>query len=712
MPRTVVNIMLDAALRYARAGYNVVILHGVDPKTKRCTCHKGSACPAAGKHPRLQNWTKDATRDPAVLTKLFTQYPRSNVGVMPQPGTVVVDVDPRNGGRVDGLDLPARTPTQLTGGGGTHHIVRVADGAVLPKLAGVDYRFPGKHQIVVEPSIHVSGGRYAWAKGLGFGLKPAAWQAPVSPGAGGADHVAPLSSTAPELAPLVPVKEVLDAPLSMAEDWLRHISADEYGDWINIGQALKHAYGDDGMELWDEWSSKSSKYPGRAALESKWDSFDKNRDRALRTLRSVRHMAQRAGWRYTPPELDFSSDLWRSGLVADLVAQPAPPMQWVVGHTVPRGKVVMLAGPGGAGKSFLQLILAAQHATGVNLMGSEAFAPIGDDTQRKVLMFTAEDDRDDVHRRLHSVFDAYTLSNDMRARVGANVSVQCTRGKDWRLVEEVGGVLVASKAADLIIDKLRGELGLSMLMFDPSIMFAGIEENDNAAAAAYMRVLDNIARSLNVSIVVGTHSSKGAVTADSVDQSSVRGASAFVDNARGAWFLRTMTEDEAALRGVAITDRHRFACLRITKNNYGPTGAEVWMERVGGGALRVAAMPSLNNAQGTAAPVAAAGKAQAKQLGRRAAAMQAYAQQVLQYVQQHADPLVGGVALSLRALGKDLWSVDASLSSHGMLDRARRVIDFCEGQKWLEVKRPNEDERGAHAPCTYVITSDGKEQIE
>jgi hypothetical protein len=710
---SVVNIMLEAALRYARAGYPVVVLHGVDPKTKRCTCAAGAACKGPGKHPRAKNWTQTATTDEQKLRRLLTRHPSSNIGIMPPAGTVIVDVDPRNGGDASALNLPARTPTQHTGGGGTHHIVRVDGDAVLPKRPGIDYRKPGRGQVVVEPSIHVSGGRYTWERGLGYAIAPAKWQLPTTPAAAD-DH----PTLAPELAPLVEVEEALDAPVGVVEEWLRHAPSDEYGDWINVGQALKHAYGDDGLELWDAWSARSDKYPGRAQLEAKWASFDKNRDRALRTLRSVRHLAQRNGWRYTPPELDFSSDLWRTGLVADLVATPAPPIEWVVGQVLPRRKVVMLGGPGGAGKSYLMLSLACQHASGVPLLGSDLFAPVLPDTQRKVIYFTAEDDRDDIHRRLHAVFDAYVMTDEMREEIGACFSVKCTRGQDWRLIEEVGGQLVASRAAELIIDRLRNELGLSLVMFDPSVMFAGVDENDNAAAAVYMRVLDRIAGSLGCGVLVGTHTNKGALAAESLDQSAVRGASAFVDNARGAWLLRGMTEDESALHSVPARDRHRYARLQVVKNNYGPSGAEVWLERVAGGALRAAVLPTLGGGRdGTAGtdmpPIGVAGTSpgQRKRSGARAAAMQAYAHGVLRYVADNADDLTGGVSMSLRTLGKELWASDATLTTHGMLDRARRVVDFAEAQGWLRVARPSGEERAAHQPSTYIVTPTGKEQL-
>lgn len=709
-PQVVQHPMLRAALRYARQGYRVVILHGLHPTTKSCTCKAGTECPGPGKHPRLKDWTHKATTDLAALQRQYQRWPNSNVGIMPKPGTVVVDIDPRNGGeRPPGI--PDKTPTQQTGGGGAHYIVRVPDGATLPKLPGVDYRHPDKGQIVVEPSLHTSGGRYVWQPGLGPGLLPGAWDVPHvaadnEDGTGGTD-----------LPPLVTVEQALDAPVQIVQDWLAVVPSDTYGDWINVGQALKHAYGDDAFELWDSWSSKSDKYPGHAALQEKWRSFDRNRDRALRTLRTVRHLAQQNGWRYAPPELDFSSDLWRRGLISDLVSQPAPALDWVINQVLPRGKVVMLSGPGGAGKSFLMLVLAIQHCLGVPLLG-DAFVPAAQADARKVISFTAEDDRDDVHRRLESVFSAYMLTDDQKSELGHQFSLQCTRGKDWRLVEDVGGTLVASKACDLIIDKLRSELGLSLIMFDPSVMFAGVDENDNAAVATYMRVLDRIASTLNCAVLVGTHTNKGALAADVIDQSAVRGAGAFVDNARGAWVLRTMTVDEAAEHAVPDKDRHQYACLRVAKNNYGPAGAELWLQRVAGGALRVATMPSVSAAvrsDGATMPplVPGATKAERRKGGIRAAALHAHATSLLQHIKRNADPLVGAAELSERQIGTDLWGADPALSVHGIRDRTRRVIEYCEAQGWLEVVRPDEAARKYHhQPSTYAVTPEGEELLK
>ena len=41
-----------------------------------------------------------------------------------------------------------------------------------------------------------------------------------------------------------------------------HVDAEDYQSWIDIGHALKHAFGEAGFSIWDRWSQKSAKYPG------------------------------------------------------------------------------------------------------------------------------------------------------------------------------------------------------------------------------------------------------------------------------------------------------------------------------------------------------------------------------------------------------------------------------------------------------------------
>lgn len=75
-------------------------------------------------------------------------------------------------------------------------------------------------------------------------------------------------------------------------DMLCYISPDnEYADWISIGMAIK----DHGLpfHVWDNWSSKGSKYPGSIELQKKWNSFNGSGT----SIGTVYYLADRAGWK-------------------------------------------------------------------------------------------------------------------------------------------------------------------------------------------------------------------------------------------------------------------------------------------------------------------------------------------------------------------------------------------------------------------------------
>lgn len=82
------------------------------------------------------------------------------IGACPPPGTLVIDVDPRNGGdrtmamlRESGKALPP-TYTVQTGGGGQHYYLTIPEDIVLRgKLGpGVDVKRSGKGYVIVPPS--------------------------------------------------------------------------------------------------------------------------------------------------------------------------------------------------------------------------------------------------------------------------------------------------------------------------------------------------------------------------------------------------------------------------------------------------------------------------------------------------------------------------------------------------------------------------------
>lgn len=71
--------------------------------------------------------------------------------------------------------------------------------------------------------------------------------------------------------------------------------------WINVGCALKHQFGDEGLEIWDTWSASSDKYPSSEEIETQWESLKvfASGNRASVTLRSLMHLATANGYEQT-----------------------------------------------------------------------------------------------------------------------------------------------------------------------------------------------------------------------------------------------------------------------------------------------------------------------------------------------------------------------------------------------------------------------------
>jgi hypothetical protein len=108
-----------------------------------------------------------ATTDPDRITAMLTAHPAGLLAVRTGAvsGIAVVDVDPRNGGRVDTRLMPP-TRTVRTGSDGWHLYYQHPGeplGSKVSGLPGVDVKADGGY-VVAPPSVHPGTGRpYRWA---------------------------------------------------------------------------------------------------------------------------------------------------------------------------------------------------------------------------------------------------------------------------------------------------------------------------------------------------------------------------------------------------------------------------------------------------------------------------------------------------------------------------------------------------------------------
>ena len=170
-------------------------------------------------------------------------------------------------------------------------------------------------------------------------------------------------------------------------------------DWIKVGMALHHeCEGDDtGFELWDEWSTEGSTYPGTEGLRGQWESFDRRAGNGHRqvTMATVLKMVKQAGGSTTvnpskattaddlrrvvaksadiypvsttggtPPEYTGKFPMYHA---AEIAARP--PGKWWIKGLIPEAKIGAIFGASGSGKSFCVIDLMAHLSLGWDWRG-------------------------------------------------------------------------------------------------------------------------------------------------------------------------------------------------------------------------------------------------------------------------------------------------------------------------------------------------------
>lgn len=232
-----------------------------------------------------------ATTDPETIKRWWARFPTANVAAsMVKSGLVGIDIDPRNGGLYTIESVEARhgklesDVLQFTGGGGEHRVFSLASSGVnLPgKLGdGVDVKLNG--YMMLEPSNHVSGKKYAW-------------EASSNPIEGAAppplpDWLRNLSQPVQKVESGQSERFITPEQVAELRDALSYVSSDDRDTWIRFGMALR-SIGPDGFHLWDEWSRKSDKYDPVDSARV-WRSFKPG---GAVNFESIFFQAQANGW--------------------------------------------------------------------------------------------------------------------------------------------------------------------------------------------------------------------------------------------------------------------------------------------------------------------------------------------------------------------------------------------------------------------------------
>ena len=217
--------------------------------------------------------------------------------------------------------------------------------------------------------------------------------------------------------------------------------------------------------------------------------------------------------------------------------QPEP-IRWLWPHRIAIGKLTILAGEPGLGKSQLTGWIAAAVTTGGPWPNQEGYAPQG-----SVIILSAEDDAADTIRPRLDAADADVT------KVHIVSSVRIDAGKGRRGFNLQADLVLLEKEIDRIGD-------VRLVIIDPISSYLGqVDSHKNAELRAVLEPIGEMAARLGVSALAVTHLSKsGGGSANN----RVIGSIAFVAAARAA-FIVTRDPDDP---------ERRF--FLPTKNNLGP----------------------------------------------------------------------------------------------------------------------------------------------
>jgi AAA domain len=243
-------------------------------------------------------------------------------------------------------------------------------------------------------------------------------------------------------------------------------------------------------------------------------------------------------------------EAWDVGVCYD---GKAPEMRWLVENVIPLGKGGLLAAQGDAGKSMILLDLAMKVATpqapGFNTNPPTEFG-------HKIMehgscvLFMAEDDRDEIHRRL----EAFDPDGSKRQACKGRLFIVPLpdAGGPPKLITGDDRNVGDTDEFEAICKKLRAIEDLKLVVFDPTTPFVGGDMNKPHIAGTLATMIAQLAAETGATVICTHHMTKGErskpITTPEEARHAIRGAAAYVDGLRFALALWPMPKEETARR--------------------------------------------------------------------------------------------------------------------------------------------------------------------
>jgi RecA-family ATPase len=247
----------------------------------------------------------------------------------------------------------------------------------------------------------------------------------------------------------------------------------------------------------------------------------------------------------SPPKPHPDSPL-QTHCAADLEGKPLPIREWLVDGVIPHKNVSLLSGDGGIGKSVLILNMFAHIAARQDWLGFKTM-------QGPVLYLGAEDDQDEIHRRLAST------KEEMGVPWGefCDLHYLSLAGEDALLchLDKAKNELRPTALFERLLDRVHN-LDVVACAIDTSADVFGGEENIRAQVRQFVGLLRGMALKENAAVILLAHPSLTGLASGS----GTSGSTAWNNSVRARLYFEADDKDKNA------------RLLKFMKSNYGPKG--------------------------------------------------------------------------------------------------------------------------------------------
>ena len=236
--------------------------------------------------------------------------------------------------------------------------------------------------------------------------------------------------------------------------------------------------------------------------------------------------------------------------------EPAPPRLWAVQDRIPLRQPTLFSGEGAIGKTLLALQLAAAHVLGRDWLGM--LPELG-----PAIYFGAEDDADELHRRIADIAAHYGAS--FADLIAGGLQLASFAGRDAILgIANRNGIVEPTQLFHRL-HKAVCETKPKTLVLDTSAdVYAG-NENDRVQVRQFVGLLRRLAIDGNCAVLLCSHPSLTGISTGT----GLSGSTGWHNSVRARMFFKAATTEQGEEPNPELRE------LQFMKNNYGPIGVSI-----------------------------------------------------------------------------------------------------------------------------------------